>query len=351
SSDGAQFLDDMNIDLIPSIYASADYFDTDWIQEKLSLVRETTNFHFTENNFRMLLYAWRGIYYHEVGKQTGITYLPNPQRNLFIEKLMIPGKALFDSGSKAVSFIAKTIADPRFQLIQKLARNKEREFAINLSPFFSYVLNQCSTSRMEIVDQVRQLRDRKDFRQLRKIISRYDQAYQDENLLDLHELTKEIEKSMKNFNKRHGLENVAVSVFPKLPFGLLEIKGTDELLKYPISKIFFKEIFQKPYLALMWDISKNLMKRGFGLEQLCKLQPLKQEEPHPVEWILMEQSQCVKFKGDPMATDLAKGEFYITGDVAAVCNYQQFGFQNYNQMMKASGRPAQQARTICDDDD
>jgi hypothetical protein len=337
--------EDFDIDLIPSVYLSDFYFDRDWILSLKKATQKASHTRFQDTGFKVLLYAWRGVYYHEVSKLTGVTYYPNPQRSLFIERFLVAGSDVFRYDSEALKLLGEVIANPRVKLVQELAKEKEREFGLSLPPLMAYVLQNCGKNRMEIVENVKKLRELKEFTQLRRWVFEYDQVYRNADLLRLKKMRQEVVNSMANFEKRMSISDVRISITPKLPIAQIEVKGVDGLFGLKIPSFLFTELFQKPYLSLIWNVAKNSLTNGFYANDIAKLSPIPRDPGSNMEWVLMESAgERVRFKGEDMRSDLRDPDYIVDDKVASSVNYAEHGYSNYLDVLGDTTRPAKRIK-------
>lgn len=329
---------DMN--LIPTMYLSKDYFDLDWMLKLKKEVEATAEYNISDTAFKLLLYAWRGVYYHEVSKVTGTTYFPNPMRTHFIDRLLLPGKAIFEYDSAALSVLGKIISQPKYKLIQNLALKKEREYGLSLPPFMEYVLSKCKDNRLNIIENTMILRETKGFQQLRSWVFEYDQALRQGNLLKLKAMKREIENSIQNFEKRHSIQGMKMSVIPKLPFSLLSIKGIEEIGSFKVPGFLFIELFQKPHLSMIWDVAVSTLRRKHHASDISKLTPIPSHcTPQPIEWISTRILGKVCFKGQeqPVSSRNLSHGWELGSNLHLG---SEVGLENYEELKSASWRPA-----------
>lgn len=272
-------------DLVPEDYKSWDYFDREWLEEERQNAEKEIGAQLTREEFVMLTYAWRGIHYHEASKRVGATYFPNPQRMKFMERFMVPGDSIASRDLESLDFLIKVLTNPRMKLIEELNIKYCRDFEITLPPLLSYVLKRCNSSRQEIVDATRELREHSDFVSLRKWLRKYDDAYRKQDYITLKDMSREIRKSFDNFEKRYGIIESPVSFQPKIPLALGDVQ-IEEKLEMKIPKFMFAEIFQKPYLSIMWRIADAYLRNGFPIDQINKLSPIEQTSDG-VEWVFI----------------------------------------------------------------
>jgi hypothetical protein len=203
------------------------------------------------------------------------------------------------------------------------------------------VISQCREDRSEIIKVVSDMRKTAAVRQLRDWMGTYDRAYRGSDLLTLKKLKAEIDKSMRNFERRVGVESVELKVVPSLPWKLLEIKGLDELgasLKVPGA--LFQELFQRPSLSLMWDIGEKLLRGELGMGRIPALKPIPRTGTHSMEWVLMESADAVQFEGETDGHLLSQGDYYTEGEVAGPGENNLYDYENYWDLQGASARPA-----------
>ncbi|MBN2059345.1 MAG: hypothetical protein JW882_02915 [Deltaproteobacteria bacterium] len=329
---GPEHIKNLDPKLIPSIYLSDNYFDRQWLTSKKALFESQMVRKVTDVAFKILLYTWRGIYYYELSKLVGITYFAHPQRSQFIEPFMVAGKSIYDYDHTALTFLSKVLCEPAYKLVQAHATEKSKEFSISLFPFAAYILKDCHSSREEIVESVMKLRETSQLQELRSWVSEYDQAYRQTDILSLKKFQNKVNSSMRNFEKRFGVESVPLKIVPRMPINCLDITGLDQVsasLKLP--GFLFTELFQKPYLSLMWDIAKHLLRGSLGLDKILNLSPIT-DRHRDVEWILMESTHGY----------LSTGDYYLKDHVAGPDDNNMYDFDNYFDLLAASARPAQE---------
>lgn len=328
---GDEHINHLDLDLIPSIYLSNDYFDRDWLNARKAMVDSQMGSKLSESSFKVLLYAWRGIYYYELSKLLGITYFAHPQRSKFIELFMVAGKSIYDYDNTALTFLSKAICDPVYKQVQALVAEKSKESAISLFPFAAYVLKYCRTSsREEIIERVAMLRGTDQVQELRGWISEYDIAYRQNDILNLKKFQSKVNSSMRNFEKRYGLESASLKIVPRMPINSLGISGLEKIsASLNLPGFLFTELFQKPYMSWMWDMAEGLLSGDRGLNKIARLSPVS-ESQRDIEWILMEVG----------GRHLSGGDYYLKGHVAGPGDKNLHGYDSYEDLLVASDRPA-----------
>lgn len=328
---GDEQIKNLDLDLIPSIYLSNDYFDREWLSAKKAMVDSQLGSKLSESGFKVLLYAWRGIYYKEISKLLDVTYFAHPQRSKFIEPFMVPGKSIYDYDNTALTFLSKAICNPVYKQVQALAAEKSKESAISLFPFAAYVLKYCRTgSREEIVERVATLRNTEQVQELRSWLGEYDIAYRQNDFLNLNKFQSKVNSSMRNFEKRYGLELVPLKIVPRLPINSIEIDGLEQVSSsLNLPAFLFTELFQKPYMSWMWDMTEGLLSGDRGLDKIARLSPISQSQ-RDIEWILMETG----------SRSLSGKDYYLKGRVAGPGDKNLHGYDTYDDLLAASNRPA-----------
>lgn len=329
---GDEHIHHLDLDLIPSIYLSNDYFDRDWLNARKAMIDSQMRRKLSESSFKVLLYAWRGIYYYELSKLLDVTYFAHPQRSKFIEPFMVAGKSIYDYDNTAITFLSKAICDPVYKQVNALVAEKSKESAISLFPFAAYVLKYCRTgSREEIVERVAMLRDTEQVQELRFWIAEYDAAYRQNDLRSLKKHQSKVNSSMHNFEKRYGLESASLKIVPRMPINSLEISGLEEVsATLNLPGFLFTELFQKPYMSWMWDMADGLLSGDRGLDKIARLAPVSDGQ-RDIEWILMEVG----------GQHISGRDHYLKGHVAGPGDKNLHGYDSYEDLLVASNRPAQ----------